>query len=118
MIIRLGMKKYNMILTDKQQKHQQFSSGKTDKYEYFTGKEMLRSPRRQIIEQAKFICCPLGKALEKQIKKVGALNSLDLSNKKDELKQVEGIFPQNMLNDLFIKKLKEITKLHNINKNK
>ena len=26
--------------------------------------------------------------------------SLDLSNKKDELKQIEGIFSQNMMNDL------------------
>ena len=31
------------------------SSGNIDKYEYFTGKEMLPSNQQQIIEQAKFI---------------------------------------------------------------
>ena len=29
-------------------------------------------------------------------KQVGALKSLDLYNKKDKLKQIEGIFPQNL----------------------
>ena len=43
--------------------------------------------------------------------------SLDLSNKKDELKQIEGIFSQNMMNDLIRVNLKEIFKLQdNINK--
>ena len=56
---------------------------------------MLPSNWRQIVEQAKFTYSPLGKALEKQTEKqVGALRSLDLSNKKDELKQIEGIFPK------------------------
>ena len=30
------------------------SSGKIDKYKYFTGEEILRSNQKQIIEQAKF----------------------------------------------------------------
>ena len=48
---------------------------------------MLPSNWRQIVEQAKFTYSPLAKALEKQTEKqVGALRSLDLSNKKDELK--------------------------------
>ena len=56
---------------------------------------MLPSNWRQIVEQAKFTYSPLGKALEKQTEKqVGALRTLDLSNKKDELKQIEGIFPK------------------------
>ena len=56
---------------------------------------MLPSNWRQIVEQAKFTYSPLGKALEKQTEKqVGALRSLDLSNKKDELKQIKGIFPK------------------------
>ena len=43
----------------------------------------------------------LGKAFEKQTEKqVSALKSLDLSNKKDELKQFEGIFSQNLMNNL------------------
>ena len=56
---------------------------------------MLPSNWRQIVEQAKFTYSPLGKALEKQTEKqVGTLRTLDLSNKKDELKQIEGIFPK------------------------
>ena len=46
------------------------SSGKTDKYEYLTGEEMLPSNQTQIIEQAKFTYSPLGKAFKKQIKTI------------------------------------------------
>ena len=42
------------------------SSGKIDKYEYFTGEEILPSDRRRVIEQSKFTYSPLRKALEKQ----------------------------------------------------
>ena len=49
--------------------------GKTDKYEYLTGEEILPSNRRQIIEQTKFSYSPLEKALEKQVEKqIGAIN--------------------------------------------
>ena len=44
------------------------SSGKFNKYEYLTGEEILPSNKQQIIEQAKFKCSPLGKALEEQTK--------------------------------------------------
>ena len=44
------------------------SSGKIDKYEYLTGKEILPSNQQQIIEQAKFNYYPLGKACEKKLK--------------------------------------------------
>ena len=43
---------------------------KIDKYEYLTGKEILLSSQRQILEQYKFIYSPLGKAFEKQIKTI------------------------------------------------
>ena len=46
------------------------SSGKIDKYEYLTGKEILPSNQQQIIEQAKFTYSPLGKVFEKQIKTI------------------------------------------------
>ena len=42
-------------------------STKINKYEYLTGKEILRSNQQQIIEQAKFTYSPLGRAFEKQI---------------------------------------------------
>ena len=77
---------------------------------------MLPSSQSQIIQPAKFAYSPLGKAFEKQTEnQVGTLESLEISNKKDELKQNEGIFPKYMLNDLIITKLKEIIKLQNIN---
>ena len=46
------------------------SSGKIDKCEYLTGKEILPSNQYQIIEQAKFTYSPLGKAFEKQVKTI------------------------------------------------
>ena len=67
--------------------------------------------QRQIIEQAKFASSPLGKDFEKQTeKRLGATKSLDLSNKKDELKQIEETFSQNLMNDLSRAKLKKIVK--------
>ena len=91
------------------------SSGKINKYEYLTGEEILPSNQRQIIEQDKFAYFSVGKAFEKQIgKQVGAIKSLDLSHKKDELKQIECIFPQSLMNDLICVKLKEIVKLKDI----
>ena len=85
---------------------------KINKYEYLTGEEILPSNQRQITEQTKFAYSSLGKAFEKQTEKqVGAIKSLELSNKKDELKQIEGIFSQNLANDLIRAKLKEIDKL-------
>ena len=70
------------------------SSGKIDKYEYLTGKEILPSNQQQIIEQAKFTYSPLGKAFEKQIKtiedqgekQVKALEDLKLKEQKKQLK--------------------------------
>ena len=46
------------------------SSGKIDKYEYLTGEETLPSDQRKVIEQAKFTLSRLGKALEKQTKRI------------------------------------------------
>ena len=46
------------------------SSGKNDKCEYLIGEEILTPDQRRLIEQAKFACSPLGKAFEKQTKRV------------------------------------------------
>ena len=46
------------------------SSGKINKYEYLTDKEITPSNQRQIIELAKFAYSPLGKAFEKQTKTI------------------------------------------------
>ena len=72
----------------------------------------MLSNQRQIIEQAKSAYSPLGKAFEKQTEKpIGAIKSLDSS---DKLKRIEGIFPQNLMNDLIRAKLKEIVELQGI----
>ena len=53
--------------------------------------------------------------MEKQTEKqVDALKSLNLSNKINELKRIEGIFPKILLNYLIINKLKEFIKLQDI----
>ena len=91
------------------------SSGKIEKYEYLTGKQILPYNRRQIIEQAKFAYSPLGNSFEKQTEKqLDAIKSLEISNKKEELKEIESIFPQNLANNLICAKLREIVKLQNI----
>ena len=61
-----------------------WSLGKIDKYEYFTGKEILPSCQRQIIEQAKFAYSPLGKVFQnKTIKDQGE------KQKKNQLKIIK-----------------------------
>ena len=84
------------------------SSGKIDTCEYLSGEEILPSNQQQIIEQAKFTYSPLGKTFEKQTKEqVKAIKDLNISDKSNNLKQIEGIFPQNVLNDLISNKLKK-----------
>ena len=75
------------------------SSGKIDKYEYLTGKEILPSNQQQIVEQAKFTYSPFGKALEKQMKaikdkgerQVEALKGL---KPEKQTKSIEGNFSE------------------------
>ena len=89
-------------------------SVKVDIYEYFTGKEILPSDQIRMIEQVNFTYFSLDEALENQTKKqVHVLKSLNLSNKKDELKQTGSIFPKYQLNDLITDKLNEIMQLEN-----
>ena len=72
----------------------------------------MPSNQKQIIEQSKFACSHSGKAFEKQTERqVSALKSLDISNKKYKLKQIEGIFPKHFMNDLIRVKLNGIVKL-------
>ena len=78
------------------------SSGKTDKYEYFTSEEILPSDQSRIIEQAKFTYSPLSKAFEKQIK----------TTEDQGIKQVEALKPEvnlelETIEELFLKKDKK-----------
>ena len=47
-------------------------------------------------------------------KQVDAIKSLDISGKKDELKQIENIFSENLMNELIRAKLRKIVKLKDI----
>ena len=83
-------------------------SGKIDKYEYLAYKEILPSDQNKIIEQVKFTYCLFGRVFEKQkkktttttaaedqgIKQVEALKSLKSQEKKEDIKSIEGLFPQ------------------------
>ena len=91
-----------------------WSWGKVDKYEYFTGEEILPADQIREIELGKFTYSPLEKSSEKQTKKqADALRSLTLSNKTNYIKPIKSIFPKGKLNDLIIDKLKEIMQLQN-----
>ena len=46
------------------------SAGKIDKYEYLTGEKIFSSDHSRILEQTKFTCSPLEKALQKQRKTI------------------------------------------------
>ena len=74
-------------------------SGKMDKFEYLTSVEILPYDQRKVIEQAKFTYCPLGKALEKQRKKIEdqgmkQVESLKALKPEEELESIEGLFPK------------------------
>ena len=93
------------------------SSGKLDKYEYLTGEGILPSNQQQIIQQAKFNCSPLGKAIEKQIKtikdlgekQVVALESLKASDNK--LPPVKDFIPMENLNPEITNEIKRIEEM-------
>ena len=76
------------------------TSGKIDKYEYLTGKEILPSNQQQIIEQAKFTYSSLGKAFEKQIKTTEDLGERQvkaLKDLKDHQKQLANDYEDKLL---------------------
>ena len=58
------MKKLQYDINREAAKISALSSGKIDKYEYFTGEEILPSNQQKIIQQAKFNHSPLGKLLK------------------------------------------------------
>ena len=58
------MKNYNMILNREAARISELSSGKTDKYEYLIGEEILPSNQRKVTEQANFRYSLLRRASE------------------------------------------------------
>ena len=56
----------------------------------------------------------MGKAFEEQTKEqVKAIKDLNISDKTNGLKEIENIFPKDVINDLIITKLKKIIELQN-----
>ena len=84
------MKNCNMILTEKEQKYQNYYPEKLINIYILPFKEILPSNQRQIIEQTKFAYSPLGKAFEKQtntIEEQGKNRQKQLkNNEKNKLK--------------------------------
>ena len=62
---------------------------KIDKYEYLTGEEILPSDQSRIIEQAKLTYSPLGKAFEKQIKKIEEQGKKQVDTTTNQNKRLE-----------------------------
>ena len=75
-MIRLKMKKSNMVLTNiillshSKQQISPLSSSKIDKYEYVTLDKILPSNQRQTIKQAKLTYSPSVEAFKKQTKAI------------------------------------------------
>ena len=67
-MIRLEMKNYSMTSTEKLPKYQLDHNAKLISMNILPVKKYSPSNQQQIIEQAKFIYTPLGKAFQKQIK--------------------------------------------------
>ena len=99
------------------------SSGKIDKYEYLTGEEILPLNQQQIIQQAKFADCPLGKALEKQIKTIkdqgkkqvkAIQDNKQIVNKDDDYKNKLLLSREReIFKDIYNKRLDKIEELSN-----
>ena len=93
------------------------SSGKLDKYEYFTGEEILPSNQQQIIQQAKFNYSPLGEALEKQRKTIedqGEKQVVALGSSKDsdaKLTPIKDFILTENLNPEIINEIKRIEEI-------
>ena len=64
------------------------SPGKIDKYERFTGEEILPSNQQQVIEQVKFFYPSLGKTFEKQTKIIEDQGKSQISATKESGKQI------------------------------
>ena len=99
------------------------TSGKIDKYEYPTGeKKILASDQRRVIEQAKFTYSPLGKAFEKQTKKIekqGEKQIKALENRVEtkfldiDQNSIASLFSKNYLNEEATYELNKVLKMEN-----
>ena len=80
-----------------------WSLGKIDKFEYLTGKEILPSYQRKVIEQTKFAYSPLGTVFEKKKKTIEDQGEKQIESTEDNQKQLDN-------NELLFSKEREIFK--------
>ena len=98
------------------------SWGKIQKYEYYTGEDILPSNQPQIIEQAKFTYSPSGKAFEKLVKTIEdqgqkQVKALEELKPKEQTKPIEDKSNNQskataIFNDLINKRKKIISELY------
>ena len=69
-MLRLEMKKYNTILTEKQQKYRHYYQVKYINMNSLEVKKYCFRIKKKILEQANFTYSPLGKAFQKQRKTI------------------------------------------------
>ena len=97
------------------------SSGKIDKYEYLRGEKILPPDQSRVIEQARFIYSPLGKALKTQTetakdqrkKQIEALKVLKPVEQKLAIKDV---IPKDQLNEVGKNELERENLIYKTNK--
>ena len=77
------------------------SSNKIVKKDYLTGEEILPFNQKQIIEQAKYTYCHLGKPFEKQIKTIADRRKKQIDAFKDSKPKVEKKAIEDKSNKIF-----------------
>ena len=121
-MIRLEMKKLQYDINREAAEISVLSSGKIDKYEYLSGKEILTSNQQEIVVQAKFTYSHLGKAFEKKIKAIkdqGERQVETLKGLKPEkqTKSIEEIFSEGYESVEIKNGLNEIKEYEKVNRN-
>ena len=84
-MLKIHVKKKYLFLINK--RTSALLSGKTDKYEYFTGEEILPPDQRRVIEQGNFTFSQLWKALERQIRTIEDRGRKKIKAVEDHWKQ-------------------------------
>ena len=114
-MIKLKMKNYNAILTEKQQKYHHYRQVKLININILQMKQM--SDQSRITEHAKFTYSPLDRVFEKQIKTIEKqgkkqVEAIEVLKPEEnlELETNEGIFPKKIKNNKIENELDKIKK--------
>ena len=91
---KIRNEKLQCDINKKAAKTSALSSGKIDKNEYLTGKEILPSNKTRVTEQAKFTYSPLERTFEKQTKTIEEQKGRDIEKGKDAITSQDESFNQ------------------------